>query len=567
MRISLRSKWALALALTALIPLTALSYRAQAIQRASLAETERNLEGAIVRQASAALSDELARVESASVRVATLLADSRVTDPELRLQLARDVVTAEARIARLAAYTRDGALIFSAGVPAAKPASEQLEPSVLADKRPWAFDRSEKSAIFRFKTEVKRADSITGYVLSWVDPSYLESKLETLSMERFENPRRLAIADTQLQPVAGGLPLATVAAAVQASGLHAELTDKPVEITKSFLDGNIATVGTVLPMPELAAVVVTARPEEEAFASLGRARREFAWTLAAATVVAAALALLLAAGTTRPIAELVRLSGKYARRDFGARAHIRTGDELEGLGHSLEAMADGLAASEQEIQRRAKIEAGLSRYMPEEVANAVASGEMELGLGGTRRDISVLFADVVGFTSFAEAATPEQVSALLNELFGLLSETVFRHGGVVDKFMGDCVMALFGATGHGDQHPAAALACAEDMHRFVEANREAWLQSHGFEVRLGIGCATGIAVVGNLGSERRMEFTAIGDPVNVAARLEGLARPGQTLCTSETAKRAPDFPTRSRGMHPLRGKQAQVEVYEMDEEA
>jgi len=237
---------------------------------------------------------------------------------------------------------------------------------------------------------------------------------------------------------------------------------------------------------------------------------------------------------------------------------------MDLLGGAMGDMADQLAAGEREIERRAAVEADLSRFLPAEVARSIAAGEHTLALGGQRRSVSVLFADVVSFTSFAESAPPEQVVAFLNELFTVLSEVVFRHGGTVDKFIGDCVMAIFGAPEDQPDHAARALAAAEDMHRFVETSAPAWKQKYGVEARLGIGVNTGEALVGNLGSERRMEYTAIGDAINVAARLEGLARPGQTLVTAELARAAGDgFDFVSCGEHPLRGKKLPVEILEL----
>ena len=152
----------------------------------------------------------------------------------------------------------------------------------------------------------------------------------------------------------------------------------------------------------------------------------------------------------------------------------------------------------------------------------------------------------------------------LNELFTVLTEVVFRHGGTVDKFIGDCVMAIFGAPSTQADHAARALACAEDMHRFVEASAPAWKARFGVECRLGVGINAGEALVGNLGSETRMEYTAIGDVVNVAARLEGLARPGQTLCTAEVAAAVDDtFTLAPLGEHPLRGKRQAVQILEL----
>jgi class 3 adenylate cyclase len=203
--------------------------------------------------------------------------------------------------------------------------------------------------------------------------------------------------------------------------------------------------------------------------------------------------------------------------------------------------------------------------MPAEAADAAT----ELELGGTRKLVTVVFADVVAFTGFAERASPERAVAFLNELFTILSEIVFRHQGMVDKFIGDCIMAVFqcgdspsGADARDDV--ARALAAAEDMHVFVESNLPRWRQAYDFRVELGIGVATGEVLVGNLGSASRMEYTVIGDAVNVAARLEALARPRQTLTTRDVVDASPrGAGFASLGEHALRGRAAAVEVFEV----
>ena len=264
-----------------------------------------------------------------------------------------------------------------------------------------------------------------------------------------------------------------------------------------------------------------------------------------------------------PIRSLIRLVQRYARREFGARSDVKSGDELEALGTSLEQMADDLSASEAEIERRARIEANLRRYMPEEAAEA-ATNDGALDLGGAKKHVTVLFADVVAFTSFAERTSPERAVAFLNELFTILSEVVFRHHGMVDKFIGDCIMAVFRPSKDGERDDVArALAAAEDMHAFVESNLPRWRDEWSFPVELGIGIATGEVLIGNLGSSTRMEYTVIGDPVNVAARLESMARPRQTLATREIVEASPDVTFTSLGSHALRGKAHPVEVFEV----
>jgi class 3 adenylate cyclase len=220
-------------------------------------------------------------------------------------------------------------------------------------------------------------------------------------------------------------------------------------------------------------------------------------------------------------------------------------------------MADDLSRSEVEIRERTRIETNLRRYLPAEAATAAASGALDLG--GARRSATVVFADVVAFTGFAERTSPEQAVAFLNELFTILSEIVFRHRGMVDKFIGDCIMAVFLDEGASER----ALAAAEDMHSFVASNLPRWREVYDFRVELGIGVATGEVLIGNLGSTTRMEYTVVGDAVNIAARLESLARARQTLTTRAVVEACPEVTFASLGTHALRGKANAVEVFEV----
>ncbi len=163
-------------------------------------------------------------------------------------------------------------------------------------------------------------------------------------------------------------------------------------------------VGTVQSMPSRRWAVVVRRPQAEAYGAFLAARRALGVGLVALVALATALGVWIAARTTRPIVALVALTRQYAARVFTARSTVRTGDELESLGTAMDAMADGLAESEREIARRQRVEADLSRFLPREVAERVARGEASLALGGERRTVTVLFADVASFTSFSEGA-------------------------------------------------------------------------------------------------------------------------------------------------------------------
>jgi class 3 adenylate cyclase len=176
----------------------------------------------------------------------------------------------------------------------------------------------------------------------------------------------------------------------------------------------------------------------------------------------------------------------------------------------------------------------------------------------------VLFADVVAFTPMTDRLGAEQVVGLLNELFTILTEIVFRHGGTIDKFIGDCVMAVWGAATPMDDHADRALAAAEDMLRFLEVGNAAWQEKYGVTIELAIGVNSGEAIVGNVGSETRMEYTAIGDTVNVAARLEAIARPQQILVTLATKNRSHGgYDFGDLGDRLMTGRAEPVHVYEV----
>jgi adenylate cyclase len=313
--------------------------------------------------------------------------------------------------------------------------------------------------------------------------------------------------------------------------------------------------------PWLAVVEV---PGHVAYAELRRMRVWLAIAIAGVLAVAVLASVLLARRLTAPIRALVDFAGDLAGRRFDRRVEIRARDELGVLGHALSDAARALADSEQRIAREIEIRTALGRYLPERLVDRIAAREQTLALGGERRAITVLFADVAGFTLLAEKQPPQVVVTILNQLFTILTEIVFRHGGTVDKFIGDCVMAFWGAPDDQPDHAARALAAAEEMQSWIETGNENWRRSHGVDIQLAIGVSTGEAVVGNFGSEIRMEYTAIGDAVNVAARLETMARPQQILISDATRRAAGDaFEYVSLGSHRVTGKSDPVELYEV----
>ena len=157
---------------------------------------------------------------------------------------------------------------------------------------------------------------------------------------------------------------------------------------------------------------------------------------------------------------------------------------------------------------------------------------------GDRRFVTVLFADIVAFAPLVERLTPTEVVTLLNELFALLMEIVLRHDGTPERFVGDRVMAFWGAPEVQAEQAALAIDAAEDMMRWLEVLNMGWHVRFGVKIELAIGVHTGEAIVGHLGAEERMTYSAIGDTVNLAGWLESIARPQQILISGSTRSSA-----------------------------
>ncbi|WP_308634667.1 CHASE2 domain-containing protein [Paenibacillus silvisoli] len=222
-----------------------------------------------------------------------------------------------------------------------------------------------------------------------------------------------------------------------------------------------------------------------------------------------------------------------------------------------------------ERQERSRVTNIFGRFVPRTVVDELLASGEEVTVGGQRRDISVIFVDIRGFTPMSEKLQPEQVIQVLNEYLDICTKAVFNWNGTLDKFIGDGVMAIFGAPISQPNHPELAVRAALEMKRQSAELEERCLREIGVPVRFGVGVNSGPAVVGNIGSQMlRLDYTAIGDTVNLAARLESNAKPGQILISEETLARVQGkFVTQTIGEVKVKGKEKPVLVTEVLGEA
>ena len=257
----------------------------------------------------------------------------------------------------------------------------------------------------------------------------------------------------------------------------------------------------------------------------------------AALLLGIGLILVISHGFSRPIEQLVRGTHRISEGDFDVKVPVQSRDEIGALASSFNHMAEGLAQKE-------KYRSVLAQVTDREVAEQLVSGQV--ALGGELREVSVLFCDIRGFTSHTEGMPPSEVITMLNEHMTAMNRVVHEHYGVVDKFVGDMIMAVFGAPktyGNDALHAArCALAMIEERRALNGTSRH--------QIEIGIGVATGEAVAGCMGSHDRMNYTVLGERVNLASRLCSIAGEGEVLIDDATLSHLPPT-TRSIATKPL----------------
>jgi class 3 adenylate cyclase len=267
----------------------------------------------------------------------------------------------------------------------------------------------------------------------------------------------------------------------------------------------------------------------------------------ASLIVAILLGLVLSSAFVRPVRQVDAALARIAGGDFGTRVHVANRDEFGTLSQNLNATSTRLATLYGELESlnaglETKVQeqlgeleraSGLRRYLSPQLADSIMTGQMEVGQKPRRRNLTILFADLRDFTLLSQRVEPDELVDMLNEYLTTMTEMVFRYGGTLDKYIGDGIMAFYGDPVPFADHPARAVKTALEMREQVMQMQRRWhvLQQ---PLDVGIGISTGYVTVGNIGSPSRLEYTVIGNHVNLASRLAGRAKPGQILVSERT---------------------------------
>ena len=273
--------------------------------------------------------------------------------------------------------------------------------------------------------------------------------------------------------------------------------------------------------------------------------------------ISVAVGIWIARGVSKPVLQLAEGARKIGEGDYQHRVSVNQPDEMGLLAASFNHMSKGLAERDQVRDLLGKV-----------VSPAVAAELLrkDVTLGGEEREVTVLFSDVRSFTTMCEALAPQEVLGILNRYFTRMSTIVEAHGGVVDKYVGDAIMALFGAPlANADDADRAMKTALEMCEALDELNAQQQVRGHP-TIKAGIGINTDVVIAGNMGSQTRLNYTVIGDGVNLASRLEGLTKTPEyatriIISSTTLAKAKGRYQTRLLGQVAVKGKQKPTEIY------
>lgn len=307
------------------------------------------------------------------------------------------------------------------------------------------------------------------------------------------------------------------------------------------------------------ATVISQTSEETILEVSHEVKRRAIFVAGSAISMAIFFIFLFSMTLTSPIEKLADMIHLVSRGNFDvkARAQVKSHDEVGDLAEAFDHMTEGL-------KERDKVKNLFSKFHGSSVAEDLIS--KDIGVGGQTKDVVVFFSDIRGFTAFSEKRSPEEVVEMLNEYFGVMVKIINAHGGVVDKFIGDAIMAVWGAPKSSDRDAHNAVRACLEMRRALEGLNERRIARSQPPINIGMGLHAGHAISGTIGSDERMEYTVIGNTVNTASRIEASTKAfGADLLISDSVitKIGEDFKTELAGAAEVKGRSEALKMFKV----
>jgi len=272
-------------------------------------------------------------------------------------------------------------------------------------------------------------------------------------------------------------------------------------------------------------------------------------------IIGAMVSYILSMVLLRPIRLLVQGSREIAKGNFDHHVTVLRSDEMGDLAEAFNNMAN-------ELRLKLVIQESFGRYVSPDIVSLILNNPDQVWMMGQKQEVSLFFADIRGFTSLTEKKPPEELVAFLNDYFSMATEVIVRHRGYIDKFVGDEVMAVFGAPAVDPDHPIHAVKALLDLREGVTRFNQANGSKYNIQLKVGMGATVGQVIAGNIGSQTRMEYTVMGDNVNVANRLTEMAAPDEILISAELQERVASLiQSETVGPVQVKGREKWVMVY------
>lgn len=307
------------------------------------------------------------------------------------------------------------------------------------------------------------------------------------------------------------------------------------------------------------ATVISQTSEETILEVSNEVKRRAIFVAGSAISMAIFFIFLFSMTLTSPIEKLAEMINLVSKGNFNvkARAAVRSHDEVGDLAEAFDQMTEGL-------KERDKVKSLFSKFHGSSVAEDLIN--KDIGVGGQTKEVVVFFSDIRGFTAFSEKRSPEEVVEMLNEYFGVMVKIINSHGGVVDKFIGDAIMAVWGAPKSSDRDAHQAVRACLEMRRALEELNERRIARNQPPINIGMGLHAGKAISGTIGSDERMEYTVIGNTVNTASRIEASTKAfGADLLISDTVieRIGEDFKTELAGAAEVKGRSEALKMFKV----
>jgi adenylate cyclase len=327
---------------------------------------------------------------------------------------------------------------------------------------------------------------------------------------------------------------------------------------KTFLSGKN--------IPGLGWVVFAEWPEKDALTNVNSVVN-IIWIFTIILIVLVTILSIYAArALLKPLNQLKDGADEISQGKFDSKIEITTHDEFKDLGDAFNNMAGQLNKfHEEQKQKQKNLESAFGQYVGDQMIDNILKGE-KVKLGGERKYITVLFSDIKNFTTISESLEPEVLVKHLNKYLTAMTDIIIKHGGVIDKYIGDAILAFWGAPLPMEDHAYKACLAAEEMIDKLKEIQKEWAEQGLPEIDIRIGVNTGGALVGNVGSEQRLSYTVIGDVVNLASRLEGLNKQYRTriMISQKTyIEVRSQVTSRELDTVEVKGKTEGVKVYEL----